>query len=118
MNEFPKLKTGAVAQYPAQRLTRFSTQILHFVDGSEQRYREWSGALRRWVIELTALDEEEIDALESFVIAEQGNYGTFTFTDPWDGEEYSECSLEDPEAVFAFTGFHDGRTRLVVRQNR
>lgn len=118
MNEFPRLKTGAVAQYPAQRVTRFSTQVMRFVDGSEQRYREWNGALRRWVIQLTALDEEEMDALESFVLAEQGGYGTFTFVDPWDGEEYTGCSLENPDSFFEFTEFNDGRTRLVVRQNR
>ena len=40
MNEFPKLKTGAVAQYPAQRTTRYSTHVMRFMDGSEQRYRE------------------------------------------------------------------------------
>ncbi|MFN0106533.1 MAG: DUF2460 domain-containing protein [Bryobacteraceae bacterium] len=118
MNEFPKLKTGAVAQYPAQRTTRYSTRVMRFMDGSEQRYREFSGPLRRWVIELTTLDEEEMDALEAFFLAEQGGYGTFSFVDPWDDLEYADCSLENPDAFFDFTGFHDGRTTLVVRQNR
>ena len=118
MQEFPRLKSGAVGQYPSQRLMRFSTQVMWFVDGSEQRFREFSGPLRRWVIELRQLDEEELDALESFFLGEQGGYGTFTFVDPWDEAEYEDCSLENPDAYFDYTGFHDGRTRLVVRQNR
>ncbi len=118
MNEFPQLKTGAVAQYPAQRITQFSTRVLRFIDGSEQRYREFSGPLRRWVIELKSLDDEEMEALEAFFLSEQGGYGTFCFVDPWDETEYSDCSLENPVAFFDFTEFHDGRTRLVVRQNR
>jgi phage-related protein len=118
MNEFPRLKTSAVVQYPAQRIVRFSTQVMRFLDGSEQRYREYGSPLRRWVIRLSALDEEEMEALEAFYLSEQGGYGTFSFVDPWDGEEYGNCSLESEDGVFDFTGFHDGRTELVVRQNR
>ena len=56
--------------------------------------------------------------MEAFFLAEQGGYGTFSFVDPWDDIEYPDCSLENPDVYFDFTGFHDGRTRLVVRQNR
>jgi phage-related protein len=118
MQEFPKLKSGAVMQYPARRETRFSTQVFRFLDGSEQRYREYESALKRWVIALAALDEEELDAMESFFLAEAGGFGTFSFVDPYDGAEYGDCSLEDPEAYFEFAEFHDGRTKLAVRQNR
>jgi hypothetical protein len=118
MNEFPLLKTGAVMQYPARRTTRYSTQVMWFVDGGEQRYREYGGPLRRWVIELAALDDEEMEAMEAFFVREQGSYGSFSFVDPWDGEAYPDCSLENPDAYFEYTAIHDGRTRLVVRQNR
>lgn len=118
MNEFPRLKTGAVSQYPARRVTRYETQVMRFVDGSEQRFREFSGPLRRWVIELTTLDDEEMEAMEAFFVSEQGGYGTFTFVDPWDDEEYTGCSLDNPDIFLNYTGLHDGRTRLVVRQNR
>ena len=118
MSEFPRLQTGAVAQYPARRVTRYQTQVMRFVDGSEQRFREFGGPLRRWVIELTTLSDEEMEAMEAFFIAEQGGHGTFTFVDPWDDAEYTGCSLDNPDAFFNFTGLHDGRTRLVVRQNR
>jgi hypothetical protein len=91
---------------------------MRFVDGSEQRFREYGGPLRRWVIRLSALDEEEMEAIEAFYLSEQGGYGTFSFVDPWDGEEYANCSLESEDGIFDYIGLHDGRTRLVVRQNR
>ena len=33
MSDFPILKTGAVIQYPAEKATSFSTEVLRFVDG-------------------------------------------------------------------------------------
>jgi phage-related protein len=116
--DFPRLKSGAVMQYPARREMRFSTQVLRFLDGDEQRFREYGSVLRRWVIQLSALDEEEMEALEAFFLSEQGGYGTFSFIDPMDDAEYLDCSLEDPEAYFEFTEYNDARTRLIVRQNR
>lgn len=118
MSEFPRLKTGAVAQYPIAREVRYLTQVFDFVDGGEQRFRDYDSALRTWTVQLTALDEEELDAIERFFLSEQGGYGTFTFTDPWDATDYDGCSIENPEVFFEFDGFHNGRTRLVVRQNR
>ena len=43
MSDFPKLRTGVVAQYPATRELRFSTSVTSFLDGSEQRYRDLRG---------------------------------------------------------------------------
>ncbi len=117
MSDFPILKTGAVIQYPAYRQLRYATHVMRFLDGGEQRYREFPAALRRWVIRLTLLDEEEMEGLEAFFLSEQGGFGKFTFTDPWDGQDY-DCSLDNPEAFFDFTDFNDGRTRLMVRENR
>ena len=41
MSEFPPLKTGAVMQYPAQKEARFSTTVVRFTDGSEQRFPQY-----------------------------------------------------------------------------
>src|ERR1044072_8323158 len=92
---FPILRTGAVAQYPAERSLRFRNQSVRFVDGTEQRYRDSAGALHRWQIRLDRIDEREASALEDFFSASQGTYDSFTFTDPWDGTEYPSCSLEN-----------------------
>ena len=93
MTTFPKLKTSAVAQYPATKAVRFQNQILRFLNGTEQRYRDGNSAQHQWVIRLDALDESEMAALEQFFAANQGRLGSFTFTDPWDGTQYANCSL-------------------------
>jgi len=93
MPSFPILKTTAVAQYPAVRYVEFRNQTVRFVDGTEQRYRDASGPLHRWGIRLNELDESEMAAIEEFFAANQGAFGSFAFTDPWDGKVYNNCSL-------------------------
>jgi phage-related protein len=118
MLTFPKLKTGAVAQYPATKTVQFRTQALRFVDGSEQRYREGAGALHRWTIRLESLDEGEMAAVENFVRGCQGRLATFSFTDPWDGAVYGNCSLESDELAMEWTAEMQGRTTVTVVENR
>ena len=117
MAAFPKLKTGAVMQYPASRSVEGATQVFRFVDGSEQRFRQRLVA-RRWVIRLERLDEEELQRLEEFFGSVQGRAGSFSFTDPWDDVAHDDCSLEGDEMVVEVSGEMRGRTVLVVRENR
>lgn len=105
-------------QYPAVRDVEFSTEVLEFIDGSEQRYRNFSSPLMRWVVRLDQLDDDEMAHMEDFYVAEQGPFGTFSFTDPWDGTEYAECSFENPDVLAEYMEYHNGRIRLVVRQVR
>ena len=118
MATFPVLKSGAVAQYPWHRSVSYATQVLRFVDGSEQRLRDQSAPLLRWIISLELLDDDELSAVDAFVVAQQGVLENFTFVDPWDGVEYPQCSLEDDSAVLEYARSGHGRTALVVRQNR
>ena len=114
MAEFPKLKTGAVAQYPSTREARLRNDSVRFLDGSFQRYRG-TALRRRWVIRLELLDEGEMAALEEFFAAMQGGYASFTFTDPWDEQDYAGCRLGD-EAAFVAAGEMQGSTILTVTQ--
>lgn len=114
---FPVLKTGAVAQYPAAKGLRMGTQVVRFVDGSEQRYREQGRARRWWVIRLELLDEAEVAAIEEFFADCQGAFGSFAFTDPWDATEYGDCSLEQESLEAAMAGELRGATALVIREN-
>ena len=118
MATFPMLKTRAVAQYPATKAIEFRNQVLRFVDGAEQRYRDSAGPLHRWVIQLQQLDDTELANLEEFLRTNQGRYGSFAFTDPWDGREYSNCSLQRDELAMVATGEMRGRTSLTVVENR
>ena len=118
MATFPRLKTGAVTQYPAATSVGFQNQVLQFVDGSEQRYRDARGPLRQWAVNLELLDEGEMAALDQFFLALEGAYGTFSFTDPDDSVEYATCSLATDQMAMEFQGEARGRTQMVIREER
>ena len=118
MSTFPNLKTNAVAQYPATRTFRYQNQVLRFLGGVEQRYRDSAGPLHRWEIRLAALDESEMAALEQFFFDNQGCFGNFAFTDPWDGTHYANCSLASDGLDLTALAEMQGKTSLTVIENR
>jgi hypothetical protein len=118
MPHFPTLKTGAIVQYPAARSRSFATQIVRFIDGSEQRYREFATPLRRWTVALDLLDEGELALLEEFFLLNEGQFGSFAFTDPWDGREYPDCSFEQGTYDLVLEAEMRGRTKLTIQENR
>jgi hypothetical protein len=118
MATFPTLKTGAVAQYPASRNFRFQNQILRFLDGTDQRYRDSAGVLYSWEIRLDQLDETEMAEMQAFFFANQGSFMSFAFTDPWTGQVYQNCSLGSDDMNITSLAEMQGRTALVVIQNR
>ena len=118
MGMFPALRTGAVAQYPTERSIEFATQVLWFVDGGEQRFAEHAGPLRRWVVRLDLLDESELETLGQFFENESGRAGTFSFTDPWDGTVYANCSFDSDDLELMLQSAARGNTQVVVKENR
>jgi phage-related protein len=118
MANFPALKTGAVAQYGSDRSRQFSTQVLRFLDGSEQRFPGYGTPLLQWVIRLDLLDESELAGLEQFFEDEGGRVGTFSFTDPWDGTVYASCSFSSDDLELQFQDVARGKTQVVVKENR
>jgi hypothetical protein len=118
MPTFPKLKSGAVLQHPMSREARFSTEQVHFLDGSEQRYRRSSGAMKRWIIPLELLDEHEAQELERFFHECQGRFASFVFIDPADETEYDDCSLDHDDLDLNSTGEMRLSAALVIKQNR
>ena len=96
---------------------RFSTRVLRFTDGSEQRFRDSKGARRRWMIRLELLTDDESAALASFIEARQGRHGIFTFFDPWDEVEYPNCSLEQDSHEIEMRGHLRAAATIWVRQN-
>ena len=118
MNTFPTLRTGAVMQYPASKDIQFSAQVVRFIDGSEQRFREFAQPLSRWSIQLDKLDEHELNGLREFFRIVSGGAEAFVFTDPWDGVQYASCSLETDEMIETLLDEGRGNTTLVVKENR
>jgi hypothetical protein len=117
MLRFPALKTGAVIQYPGHRQTRFSTQVIEFLDGTEQRFREYAGPLMRWVIQLDKLDAGELQEAANFFDG-AGPTSTFSFTDPWDGTVHANCVVEGNEFQAKVLDEWRGQTQITIRENR
>ena len=115
---FPTLKTGAITQYPATKTTQYSCVVARFLDGSDQRCRDYSAPLRRWTIQLNMLDDVELSALDHFLITQQGRFGTFSFVDPWTQSTISNCTLEQDVLDYQLSGDMRGSTSLVVVENR
>jgi hypothetical protein len=118
MITFPVLRTGAVAQYPAQRSVLKSTWIARFVDGSEQRFRNDAAPLHSWTIHLSLLTEAEVVAIREFVNDASGRFESFSFTDPWDATVYPNCSLDADTQAVEWFGENNAHTTLLIRENR
>jgi hypothetical protein len=118
MATFPALKTGAVAQYPATKALSFKNQIVRFVDGNEQRYRDAAGPLHRWTVRLDQLDETELSALEAFFLSDQGTFASFVFVDPWDATSYPNCSIGTDQLQLTSLEELRNTTLLTVIENR
>ena len=118
MASFPVLKTGAAAQYPSDRQQNFSTQVLRFLDGSEQRFPAYAATLRRWVIRLDLLDDGELANLGAFFTEQGGRAGVFSFTDPFDGTVHANCSFDADELEMTFGGPQQGKTSVTIKENR
>ncbi|HEY3741172.1 MAG TPA: DUF2460 domain-containing protein [Bryobacteraceae bacterium] len=118
MSTFPTLKSGAVAQYPAQRAVSKTTWIGQFVDGSEQRFRHGAAPLHKWTVNLSLLTEKEVVALREFIVNMSGRFESFSFTDPWDGTTYAHCSFDSDTNAIEWLGENNARTQLIIRENR
>jgi len=115
---FPVLKTGAVVQYPATKTTQYSSFVVRFMDGNDQRYRQYAPALQRWTIKLNLLDEGELYALDQFFKTQEGGFGTFSFVDPWTQTAYPNCSFEQDVLPYQLTEASRGTLSVVVVENR
>src|SRR5687767_10095146 len=113
MSAFPRLKTLAVMQYPAEKKIGCSTRVLRFVDGSEQRFRELERPVRRWAVRLDLLDGREWAELEAFFVFTNGRAGIFSFTDPWDESEHADCSFDSDSARIELVGEQHARLTLL-----
>jgi hypothetical protein len=112
MADFPKLRTGAVAQHPSKRQVEYATRVLTFVGGGEQRWRERGAAGRRWVLRFGNVDDTEMAKLVEFFAEQRGRAGHFSFEDPWTGSVYGDCSFDQDQ--FVAYAESEGRLSAVV----
>src|SRR3954453_9600148 len=102
MLSFPSLRSGATAQYPLGLTEDAAVQVIRFLDGTDQRFQSRGKLLRRWKIDLTALTEDEIGAVEAFFNALGGAYMKFSFSDPVSGDLIPNCILYTEELLFKY----------------
>jgi hypothetical protein len=114
MAAFPVLRTGAAVQYPLAQDYGFQTQSVRFLDGSSQRFPIYGTRLRRWSINLTQLDEQELAAVVAF--GEAQGTATFTFTDPATGNPISNCIISSGSLTAGLRGELDGQASLVIEE--
>lgn len=114
MAEFPKLKTGVVAQYPAMRETEFATRVQRYVDLSEQRYRERTSSRMRWSIELSQLTDTELGTLVRFFEQQRGRFGSFDFEDPWTETVVTGCRFEQDRLPTLMNGEIDSSSEVFI----
>ena len=118
MADFPQLRSGAVAQYGSDQSTSYGTHICKFLDAIEQRFAQYGGSLRHWVIRLDHLDEIELNALEEFYVSMGGQSGSFAFVDPWDGTQYPNCSFAYDSISLERRSEGRGVTTFSIQENR
>jgi len=116
--EFPKLKTGVVAQHPSVRALEYRTSVFRFIDSSEQLYRERSTQRRRWVIDFSLLDDTETATLFAFFEDVQRGSGLFDFEDPWTGSLVVNCRFEDDALTAVTRGEFSNATSVAIVESR
>jgi hypothetical protein len=93
MLTFPALSTGAVAQFPLPLSYTAPTEIIRFIDGTDQRFPSRGKTFRGWHVQLAFVNEDEIYQIESFFEALGGQYALFSFPDPYSGQVVPNCLL-------------------------
>ncbi|MBI4893440.1 MAG: phage tail protein [Acidobacteria bacterium] len=112
---FPKLRTGAAAQYGVRRGVTGEVRVLPFVDGTEQRY-PLKRQRRRWRIRLDQLDEGEAGAVEEFVRRHMATLEPFEFTDPQTGAVYAQCVVEGDGHELEAWAAGDSRVDITISE--
>jgi hypothetical protein len=117
-DSFPRLKTGALAQYPTARELTRPVATVRFLDMGRQSYLDSRDSLRRWRLRLNLLDESELAAVMEFFTAMRGSLGRFDFEDPATGDVVANCRFDEDELALSSSGEFNGQTALTVRESR
>jgi hypothetical protein len=97
---------------------QFATDVVQFVDGTEQRFCAYTQPYHSWIVKFNDLDDGELQNIRAFVQQMDGAAGLFSFTDPWDGTVYPTCNLQGDTETDALTGPFQSGTSLIIQENR
>lgn len=116
MERFPTLKTGAAAQYPAERRIVFSTEARRFLDSSEQRYVNIQSPKRSWRLNLNQLTPAENAAIREFFDLMRGSQADFEFVDPWTALVVAPCRFAQDELSDRLEGEFNESVIVTIRE--
>jgi hypothetical protein len=116
MDRFPTLKTGAQAQYPAERRLAYATEAHRFLDSSEQRYVDHETPKRSWRLELDQLSPAENAAIREFFDRMRGVQTDFEFVDPWTGQVVAPCRFGHDELEDRLSRESSESTAVTIRE--
>lgn len=116
MATFPTLATGAVAQYPLGQTQTFTTDVIRFLDATDQRCVVRANQLRQWAVRLDLLSDAELAALEDFFSEMQGANGLFNFFDPITGQAVPNCRLANTPSVTTYAAHNIGSAQLIITE--
>ena len=116
MANFPLLSSGSAAQYPFRRSIKRNVMRISFVDGTDQRCAT-SRELHEWTLPLALLREQELSNLLAFFEQQEGETGTYSFTDPATGIEYPYCSFAISDVDLTVSAPGRMSTLLIIREN-
>ena len=117
MERFPKLSTGAAAQYGAQRTLRLQTAAHRFLDTSEQRYRYSAEGQRSWRLAFDNLSAGEAAEIREFFVRMRGSQTEFELEDPWSGTVVGPCRFTHDELVERASDERSESLTVVVRES-
>lgn len=116
MTNFPSLSTGSVAQYPLGQTQSFTTDVIRFLDATDQRCVVRANGLRQWLVRLDLLNDGEIATLEQFFAQMQGPSTLFDFFDPTTGETVPNCRFASGDGITTYSAENIGGSQLVVTE--
>jgi hypothetical protein len=79
---YPQLGSGALSQFPVQKIRRARTVVNQSADGSAIKLADPLGAVTEWDLTYTDLNDAEASALLAFYASVEGTLTGFTFLDP------------------------------------
>jgi hypothetical protein len=82
MPVYPQLGSGALSQFPVQKIRRARTVVNQAADGNTIKLADPLGAVTEWDLTYTDLSDAEASALLAFYAAVEGTLNGFTFLDP------------------------------------
>jgi hypothetical protein len=95
---FPQLSSGAVAQLPLRRETRYRTLVNRMLDGAEIRFADLDYFERHWQLPLEHVSDAEFQSIRDLFAAAEGRLKSFVFLEP--GENLLAWSEKFTESVW------------------